>query len=239
MAIMRFPKVSPNSLRAFAIEIKNEMSGWIPVDDSRISIRHIESEVLHVHGQVQKELDMANEALGIMPESARLKTFKCLPMTDTTDFDCNCVGVEGKFKKVTLPTLYQWRNESFVKYFGSPNMRLGFTPVKNIEEMSTSSMTKLRPAFFMMDNVAYVSLPADFALMCTVTVLAIPENPNDTGGKCFDVWNANWKVEQYVKAAVKTRVKRNFAELVLQTSQNPDVRNNAQDGNLITSILSA
>lgn len=239
MAIMKFPKVSPNSLRAFAIEIKNEMSGWVPVDDSRISIRHIESEVLHVHGQVQKEIDMANEQLGIMPEDARLKIYPCLPLKDTTDFDCKCVGTEGKFKKVTLPTLYKFKNESFIKYFGSTNMRLSFTPMSDIVQMSTSSSTKERPAFFMMDNVAYVSLPADFALMCAITVMAIPENPNDTGGKCFDVWSGNWNVEQYVKATVKTRVKRNFAELVLQTSQNPDVRNNAQDGNLITSILSA
>lgn len=237
MASMRFPKVSPNSQRALAIEIRNEMSGGIAVDDSKYSIRHIESEIRHVHGQVQYEIDKQNEREGILPDSARERIFPCLKLEDTKDFYCKCTDSDGKFKKVVLPVLYKWRNQSFISYFGNTEMSTNFVPTDNVFQMNALPILTKRPAFFMINNIAYVSLPKKFALACEVTVIAIPANPNETNGKCFDPWNTNWNIDEYIKATIKNRVKYNFSQLLLQTAQNPDFRNNANDGNIVPTLF--
>jgi len=239
MALMKFPKTSPNSLRALATEVQLELNGGKVTDDTNYSLRHIESEILHVHGIVQKELDERDEAMGILPSDARLRIFKCKKLVETDDFYCKCTDPDkkGVFKKVVLPKLYEYKNQSFIKYFGNTHMSVNFTPVSNISQMNILPTLTKRPAFFMIENTAYVSIPLKFALICEVTVIGIPENPNETDGKCFDPWSQAWNVDRYVKGIVKDRVLKRLGNNMLTTSQNVDNRNNAQDGNIVTSLF--
>lgn len=234
---MKFPKVSKDSLRALAYEIRNEMSGGIAVDDSRFSIRHIENEIKHIHAQVQKEIDELNEREGVLPDHARKKIFPCIPLVDTNDFYCKCTKTGGRFKKAILPKLYKWKNQSFIEYLGNTDMDFNFTPADGIFELNALPILAKRPAYTIIDDAAYVSLPEKDSLMCELTMIGIPEDPNATSGRCFDVWSENWNVDRHIKSIVKERAMMRLGNNLLKTSPNMDIRNNAQDGNQVTTLL--
>ena len=234
---MRFPKVSAKSFRAFAIEIRNEMSGGTATDDSRFSIRHIESEIKHVYGEVQKQIDFTNELFGIKPDQQRATVYPCIDLVDSTDFYCKCTKTGGKFKKAKLPQFYEWKGQPFIDYLGGTNLELPFVPMGGISELNAFGNNVNRPSYFLSGKNAYVYLPLDYNLMCQITVSGIPADPTETSGLCYDVWNENWAVPEYVKAAVKDRVRSSFANIMITTSNQADIRNNAQHGNQNTSIL--
>lgn len=233
MAKMNFPKVSPKSLRAFAIEIRNEMSGGQPTDDSRFSIRHIESEIKHLQGQVQKEIDLANELIGIMPDAQRIQIYPCIELEETNDFYCKCTKSGGRFLKVKLPSFYEWRGAPYMTYLGTVDMETPFVPMAGLSALNAFGEAIKKPSYFVTNRAAYVALPPRFALVCEVTVMGIPEDPTETTGRCFDVWNEKWPIQEYIKAAIKDRLRRSFANIMLTTSQSPDIINNAQHGNQI------
>lgn len=240
MAIFKYPAVSKNSLRALAFEIKSQISGGIVSDDSVYSIRLIESEIKHQAGLAQKEEDLANEILGILPNAQRVVTYPCIPLKDTKDFHCKCTNSGGKFKKAVLPAkLLQWRGQSYIKYLGNTDMDMPFTPMANIGDMNaTEGMTK-KPTYFLSGNAIYVSLPKDKSLMCEITVLGVPDSSTDSNGLCFDVWSQEWTIPEYMKAIVKARVLQALVPTMVSSNQNRDLRNNSQDGNQYVTTLTA
>jgi len=238
MAVFKYPKVSNTSLRALAYEIKNQISGGITTDDSVYSIRLIESEIKHQAGLAQKEEDLANEILGILPNAQRVVTYPCIPLTDTNDFYCKCTQSGGKFKKAVLPVkLLQWRGQSYINYLGNTDMDMSFTPMINISEINATDGMIKKPTYFLSGNAIYVRLPKDMALMCEITVLAIPDSTTDSNGLCFDVWSQEWTIPEYMKAIVKARVLQALVPTMVATNQGRDIRNNAQDGNQFATTL--
>ncbi|MCE7039230.1 hypothetical protein [Dyadobacter sp. CY312] len=231
MSIRRYPTVSKGSLRALAYEIKNEMSGGITTDDNVYPIRLIESEIKHQYGLAQWEEDKLNMALGIEPNAQRVQIFPCIPLKDNTDFYCKCTKTGGKFKKATLPKMMEWRGQSYIKYVGNTDMDLPFTTTNNIQEINATDSVLTKPSYFLSGNNLYVRLPTDYKAMCEITVMGIPESPTNSNGLCFDVWNAEWNVAEYMKSIIKAKVKQQFTPLLLNTTQMRDLRGNSQDGN--------
>lgn len=231
MATMRFPQVSNKSLRAMAIKIRNEMSGGRATDDSRFSIRHIEAEIRHQYGIVQKDLDRENELLDRYPDQNRVQIYACLPLVETTDFYCNCTKSGASFKKVKLPTFYEWKGQPFIQYLGTTDVMTPFIALDSMSAISSYGDSLTKPSFFVANGNAYIYLPKKYALICEVTVMGIPQDPTETTGRCFDVWNEKWNVSDYVKGLVEDRIRRSFVNLMLTTASNADIVNNAQHGN--------
>lgn len=231
MADWKYPPVIKGSLRAMAYEIKNQMSGGITSDDNVYSIRLIESEIKHQLGLAQWEEDKLNQALGIEPNAQRIQVFPCIPLIDNKDFYCKCTKTGGKFKKAVLPAMMQWRGQSYIKYVGNTDMDLPFTPMSNIQEINATDGMVSKPTYFLSGNNVYVSLPTNFKGMCEITVMGIPESPTETNGLCFDVWNTEWNVPEYLKAIVKSRVMERFVPSLVNTNQMRDLRSNSQDAN--------
>ena len=236
MAGYNYPPVIKGSLRAMAYEIRNGISGGIASDDSKYSLRLIENEIKHQLGLAQKEEDVANEILGISPSTQRVQVFSCLPMKETKDFSCKCTSKGGKFKKVTLPKMLQYRGQSYITFMGNTDTDLSFVPANNIQYLNSNVGFIKKPMYFLAGNAAYVSLPPDFSVMCEATVMGIPDDPSETNGLCFDVWQKDWNVPEYMKAIVKARVMQIFAPALVNSGQNRDIRNNASEGNEFVTI---
>ena len=231
MARPRFPKVSPRSLRALATEIRLELSGGIASDDSRFPIRLIESQIRHMYGLVQKEEDVANELLNIHPDTSRVVPYTCRRIVDADDLNCSCTEYGGKLKKVALPSLLQWRGSPYISFIGNTNMSMSFIEFRDIFTLEAMYKEANKPSYFIMGKNAYIYLPDGFDQICEVTIAGIPADPTDTEGKCFNVWSDDWGIPEYMKAIVKRRVIETQAEILMNTSQGADVRNNAQHGN--------
>ncbi|MGG7664047.1 hypothetical protein [Dyadobacter sp. BHUBP1] len=231
MASFKFPKANPESLRAMAYAVRNELSGGIAVDDNRFSLRQIETSLRHMAVRVQKEEDYANELLGIMPSPARSQVFACIPLTDSTDFDCKCTHSGARLRKAVLPKMYQWRGQSFLSYVGATSMELSFIPVQSIFELNALAGEVEKPLYFSTGSALYVLLPSKYVLICQVTVIGIPEDPTATSGSCFDVWSEDWPVPAHIKAITKDRVLQSLGNNLLATVPQRDIRNNANHGN--------
>lgn len=199
----------------------------------------LEAAIRHELGLAQKQEDLDNEARGIAPNQTRVIPFPCLPLQDNKDFECKCTQKGGRFKKAVLPKLYEWRGQSFIQYVGNTDMDISFVPARSIQDLNATQGSIPRPMYFISGNNIYVSLPPKFANMCEVTVMAIPDNPTETNGMCFDVWTSSWNVSEYMKAIVKQRVLQIYAPTLVQTNQNRDMRNNANDGNQFVTTQTA
>lgn len=239
MASMKFPKTSPESIRGMAYAIRNELSGGIAVDDNRFSIRQIEMEIRHTAALLQKQEDLANELLGIVPSESRAAPFACIPLKDSSEFTCKCTKSGGRFKSATIPKMYEYRGHAFIMYVGNTDLDMEFIPVTSILEINAYGDHVNKPTYFMLGNKIYVALPKKYALMCELTVIGIPEDPTATAGKCFDVWNIAWNAPGHIKALTKERVMQSFGSTILQTSQGRDIRNNAQAGNQFVTAQTA
>jgi len=239
MASFKFPKTNPESLRGMAYAIRNEMSGGSAVDDNRFSLRQIETELRHTAALLQKQEDVANEILGIIPSEARVTPFACLTLNDSKDFNCKCTKSGGRFKSATIPKMYEWRGQPYILYVGNTELSMEFVPMKSIQEINATSDQINKPVYFIIGNKIYVSLPKKYALMCEITVIGIPEDPTATNGKCFDVWNVGWSAAGHIKQMAKDRVMQSMGGTLIQTSQGRDIRNNAQAGNQFTTTKTA
>lgn len=226
-----YPSVNPGSLRSIAQGLKLEMSGGLATDDNVFPVRLIEARLKERMSYLQHLEDRENERLGIMPNINRTVIYKCLPLIDSDDFYCKCTRTGGKLKKVELPKFLEWRGVSFISYFGNTDMDLSFTPALSIAHMNSLELVINRPKYFLAGQNAYVSLPADYALMCEVTVTGIPEDATATSGPCFDPWSTDWKVPEHLKAIAIDQVRSTFVPTIVQTEQVMDVRNNANTDN--------
>lgn len=231
MASFKFPKTNPDSLRAMAYAIRNELSGGDATDDSSLSIRLIEYKIKLAVNLIQKQEDKANELLGIPPSDTRRQIIACIPLEETNDFYCSCTKRGGKFKKAIVPTWYEWRGQPYINYVGDTEMSREFVPMTSINALNAYAADIPYPSYFMAGNALYVSLPAKYILMCTLSIIGIPEDSTATNGLCFDPWSASWAVPSYIKALAQERVLQSFAQVLLPTSQQPDERNNANRGN--------
>jgi len=229
---VNYPSVSKDSMRALAIEIRRELAaGGAVSDDSRLSLRHIESEIKKEYAVVVDADDKNNWLRGILPEAKRLATFKCLKLEDTQDFYCLCSKQGGSFKKVVLPKLYEWNGVSFINYLGSVDMTTPYTRLDSLYAMNATAAHLPGPSYFIVGGAAYVYLPVQYSLICEVTLIAIPANPAQTDGLCFDVFSTEWAVPDRLKSLTKERVMQKYGRNVLGTVSQQDVRNNSADGN--------
>jgi|GEM_PF-4161515 len=239
MASFKFPKTNPESIRGMAYAIRNEISGGIAVDDNRFSIRQIEMEIRHTAALLQKQEDLANEALGILPSEARATPYPCIPMIDSKQFKCKCTKSGGRFKEASIPKMYDWRGHSLIYYVGNTDLDMEFVPLTSIFEINALGEDLNKPTYFILGQKIFVSLPKKYALMCEITVIGVPEDPTATSGKCFDVWNIAWNAPGHIKALTKERVMQTMGSTFLQTGQSRDIRNNGQAGNQVVTTQTA
>lgn len=234
MASFNFPVTNPDSLRAMAYSVRNQLSGGSAVDDSPYSIRLLEHKIKHMVNLVQKMEDEKNELLGIAPNETRTQIFPCIQLADTTDFNCKCTNpkVGGSFKKAKIPTMYEWRGQPYLSYVGNTDMDVEFVPMQSINALNAYASEMIYPSYFLANGSIYVSLPKKFKTMCAVTVMGIPEDLTATNGLCFDPWSSGWKIPSHIKAMAEERVLQSFGQLLLPTTPNKDSRNNGTSGNV-------
>ena len=238
MFVVRTPPISDTSMRAMSTEIRRELcAGGAVSDDTRLSLRHIEAEIKRETKVVIRLDDDANWVRGILPDNKRHRPLGCIPLRDTTDFDCNCIKQGGSFKKAVLPELYSFRGTRYISYLGSTDLSTPFTKFSDIFGMNAKSSYLDVPSYFLVDNAAYVYLPTQYSLLCDITVIGIPEDPAHTDGNCFDVFNAKWPVEERLKSLIKERVMQRYGRNVLGTANQQDIRNNGQDGNIRAAVV--
>lgn len=232
MRNLQLSSVSDKSLYALAFEIKKELSGGgLTSDDNDFSIRHIEASIRHEWANLVKQEDELNERKGIPPSADRVKSFSCLKLEDNSDFSCKCTKYGGRFKKVTIPKMVNFKGTPVISFVGIMESGLKFIPVKDILTMNATSGLIKTPQYFHAGDSLYISLSKEYSLLCEIMVMGVPEDPTDEGDMCFDIFSAEWDCPEYMKARIKANVMAGMGRNVLTTLPNYDFRNNANPTN--------
>ena len=229
-------KVSDLSLRGMSYEIRGILSGGRASDDNPIPLRLIDRAIKDTYSALVKQEDDIKEQKGEALDAQRVQPFPCLKLENNNDFYCACTKTGGSFKKVRLPKFIQSKGYPYISYLGNTDMDLEFMPAMGIQDLNARIPFSGKPGYFVAGSNAYVALPKDYALMCEVTVLGIPEDPLATSGPCFDIWSSEWNITGYMRARVKQEVLAYLGNVILTTGQNRDLRNNSQSGNQFVTI---
>lgn len=217
-------QVHPDSFRALAYEVLNQLHGSAPIDDNSITIYQIENELRDQYGFLLEADDRKRLAMGQQPDLSRLQQFT-IPLTDQ-----GCAGCD-EFKLVAdVARFLDWNGTPFITQVNV----CGGTKLTGTSyewQLDSKARQTRMPAYAIQGSRLIVKLTADSAGIDSVLVTGIPVDPfygmEQDDRRLIEV---PWPVARSFKAQIKERAEMRFRGGSLTTRPFKDrVNNNAEN----------